>query len=60
MRVLAIGIASLALAGCASNEEDSSLEPHRYVASFYPLAWASEHVTSESSADVVNLTTPGV
>jgi zinc transport system substrate-binding protein len=60
VRVLAIGIALFALAGCASNQEDFSREPHRYLASFYPLAWATERVTSESSADVVNLTPPGV
>lgn len=60
MRVAAICIALLALAGCARDDEDFSLEPRLYVASFYPLAWAMQQVTRESSADVVNLTPPGV
>jgi zinc transport system substrate-binding protein len=60
VRLVGLCIAVLVLAGCASNEEDFSLEPRRYVASFYPLAWATEQVLRESSADVVNLTPPGV
>jgi zinc transport system substrate-binding protein len=59
VRVLLLAVL-LVLAGCASNDEASSLEPHRYVASFYPLAWATRQVTREPSADVVNLTPPGV
>ena len=60
MHFVATVIAVLALAGCASNEEDVSQEPHVYIASFYPLAWATEQVTREPSAEVVNLTPPGV
>ena len=60
MHFVATVIAVLALAGCASNEEDVSQEPHVYVASFYPLAWATEQVTREPSAEVVDLTPAGV
>ncbi len=53
-------IATLALAGCASSDEELSLEPRMLVASFYPLAWATERVAGDSSrAEVVNLTPPG-
>ena len=57
--VLPVLLATLALAGCVSNAEDSSLEPRVYVASFYPLAWATEQVAG-GSHKVVNLTPPGV
>jgi zinc transport system substrate-binding protein len=61
MRLVAVVIALLALAGCASNDEDFSLAPHHYVASFYPLAWATEQVAGDSTrSEVVNLTPPGV
>jgi zinc transport system substrate-binding protein len=59
VRVLAIVIAVLVLAGCGSSGEDFSLEPRVVVASFYPLAWATERVARDST-EVVNLTPPGV
>jgi len=59
MRALPVLLATLALVGCASNPEESSLEPRVDVASFYPLAWATEQVASDSD-EVVNLTPPGV
>ncbi len=61
MRLLAVVIAALALGGCASNEKDVSVEPHLYIASFYPLAWATEQVAGHSTRpEVINLTPPGV
>lgn len=60
MRVLAVLIATLALAGCGPDEE-FSFEPRLLVTSFYPLAWATEQVAGASTrSDVVNLTPPGV
>ena len=60
VRVIAALIATLALVGCASNDEEFSLEPRLFVASFYPLAWATEHVAGDSTrSEVVNLTPPG-
>jgi zinc transport system substrate-binding protein len=55
-----LALAALALAGCGGGDEDSSLEPRRVVAAFYPLAWATEQVTNPTSTDVVTLTPPGV
>ena len=53
-------IATLAIAGCASSDEEFSLEPRAIVASFYPLAWATERVAGDTArSDVVNLTPPG-
>ena len=61
MRLVAVVIGLLALAGCGSNDEDVSREPHVYVASFYPLAWATEQVAGDPTrSEVVNLTPPGV
>ena len=60
MRVIAALIVMLALAGCASSDEESSLEPRSFVASFYPLAWATEQVAGDPTrAEVINLTPPG-
>ena len=60
MRVLAVLIATLALAGCGPDEE-FSFEPRVLVTSFYPLAWATEQVAGASTrSEVVNLTPPGV
>jgi zinc transport system substrate-binding protein len=47
-----------AVTGCAT--EDGTASPPRLVASFYPLAWATERVASESFGEVVDLTPPGV
>ena len=58
MRVLALLITTLALAGCGPDEE--SLDPRLFVASFYPLAWATERLAGDSTqSEVVNLTPPG-
>ncbi len=44
--------------GCSNPEES---DPQRtVVASFYPLAWATEQVASPSIDEVINLTPPGV
>jgi zinc transport system substrate-binding protein len=47
-------LAAVCVAGCASGNRNHRGE---VVASFYPLAWATEQVTGH---DVVNLTPPGV
>ncbi|HET8969147.1 MAG TPA: metal ABC transporter substrate-binding protein [Gaiellaceae bacterium] len=46
---------------CGNAEEDAQPEPRTVVASFYPLAWATERVWVGADAidDVVNLTPPG-
>jgi zinc transport system substrate-binding protein len=59
VRIAAVLVAMLALAGCTTNEEDFSLEPRLVVASFYPLAWAAESVANASTTDIVDLTPPG-
>jgi zinc transport system substrate-binding protein len=43
--------------GCSGGE---SAPQHTVVASFYPLAWATEQVAGNSIDEVVNLTPPGV
>ena len=44
----------------ARERRASVVEPRTVVASFYPLAWATEQVAGEpTSAEVVNLTPPG-
>ena len=60
MRALAALVSMLALAGCASSDEQFSFEPRSYVASFYPLVWATEQVAGDPTrAEIVNLTPPG-
>ena len=54
--LLFIAIVVLAC-GCAGAEENSQRD---VLASFYPLAWASERVAGDSVDEVVNLTPPGV
>jgi zinc transport system substrate-binding protein len=60
MRLLALVVATLALGGCGSREEEFTVEPHAVVAAFYPLAWAAEQVVDPETTDVVTLTPPGV
>jgi zinc transport system substrate-binding protein len=50
-----LGLCLLAFAGCSDGEPAGRSD---VVASFYPLAWASERVAG-SSSEVVNLTPPG-
>jgi zinc transport system substrate-binding protein len=66
---VAVLIAIAALAGCGDGERVScppvgaqpeECRPRTVVASFYPLAWATERVAGASVDDVVNLTPPGV
>jgi zinc transport system substrate-binding protein len=59
MKVIAVLLVTLSLAGCASGGEGASLEPRRFVASFYPLAWATAQVAGDPRAEIVNLTPPG-
>ena len=60
VRPLAILFATLVLAGCGAGEQ-AAAESRIVVASFYPLAWATERVWvgADSIDDVVNLTPPG-
>ena len=67
--LVAMLIAIAALAGCSDGEQVScppvgaqpkECRPRTVVASFYPLAWATERVAGASVDDVVNLTPPGV
>ena len=55
-RLAAVGLAVLALAGCAGNDDDPN--DHAVVAAFYPLAWVAEHVGGDE-IEVVNLTPAG-
>ena len=66
---MAVLIATAALAGCDDGERVScppvgaqpeECRPRTVVASFYPLAWATERVAGTSIDNVVNLTPPGV
>lgn len=54
MRVVAVLLGVLALAGCGGSEDNGS---PTVVAAFYPLAWAAERIGDD--AVVVNLTPPG-
>jgi zinc transport system substrate-binding protein len=57
VRSLALVVLALLVAGCS----DGMSAPERTViASFYPLAWATEQVAGDSIDGVVNLTPPGV
>jgi len=58
VRLLAILIAGVFLAGCGAGEQ-ASPEPRVVVAALYPLAWAAERVAVDSVDEVVNLTQPG-
>jgi zinc transport system substrate-binding protein len=57
MRALFLVLAVVVLGGCADGQRpgDSFV-----VASFYPLAWATEQLAGASVDEVVNLTPPGV
>jgi zinc transport system substrate-binding protein len=68
VRALLVLLATLALAGCGNGEpvfcppvgeQPEECRPRIAVASFYPLAWATEEVAGASIDDVVNLTPPG-
>jgi zinc transport system substrate-binding protein len=68
VRALIVLLATLALAGCGNGEpvfcppvgeQPEECRPRIAVASFYPLAWATEEVAGASIDDVVNLTPPG-
>ncbi len=57
MRAGVVALLVLVTTGCASMDAD----PERaVVASFYPLAWATERVAGGATSAVVNLTPPGV
>lgn len=58
MRASALVALALLVAGCGGDE--SAAPKRTAVASFYPLAWATESVASDAIDDVVNLTPPGV
>ena len=57
MRVALLTVLAVFAAGCTGDE--ATTPSQSVVASFYPLAWASEQVASESTGEVVNLTRPG-
>lgn len=57
VRVALFTVLVVFVAGCTGEETTTLRRP--VVASFYPLAWASEQVASESIGEVVNLTPPG-
>jgi len=56
VRALLLVLLALAASGCAG--EASAPERH-VVASFYPLAWATEQVASDSIDEILNLTPAG-
>ena len=56
MRALLLVLLALAASGCAG---EASAPDRDVVASFYPLAWATEQVAADSIDKVVNLTPPG-
>jgi zinc transport system substrate-binding protein len=57
MRALLLVLAALVVAGCSDAQEHGD---RFVVASFYPLAWATEQVAGDSVDEVVDLTPPGV
>lgn len=56
VRALLLIVTGLLATGCAGETKDSQ---RTVVASFYPLAWATERVASDSVDRVVSLTPPG-
>lgn len=69
MRAFVVLVATVVLAGCGDGEQvfcppvgeqPEECQPRTAVASFYPLAWATERTAAASIDEVVNLTPPGV
>ncbi|MET0561544.1 MAG: metal ABC transporter substrate-binding protein [Gaiellaceae bacterium] len=58
MRASILVALALLVAGCGDDEP--AVPKRAVVATFYPLAWATERVASDAIDDVVNLTPPGV
>jgi zinc transport system substrate-binding protein len=58
VRTVTLLVFALLLGGCSAGEEVTE-EQRPVVASFYPLAWATEQVAADSVGEVVNLTPPG-
>ncbi len=56
MRALLVAVIALLASGCAGGEPDSR---RTIVASFYPVAWATERIAGDSLDEIVNLTPPG-
>ena len=56
MRLHLLLLAALFATGCAGRAAESQ---HTVVASFYPLAWAAEHVAGDAVTEIVNLTPAG-